>query len=137
LVRQTGAYVQLIVNSPFLHFLTVPPTLRHNDGNGAAVTCVTAAIQTVEVLHALKEEELLNWVHSFTLRSLAFTAITLLTVELGGLEVPGMGPIKTASGLAEDLLKGMVMRNAAALGCFQSLQVRHRRCSSCVFAASC
>jgi hypothetical protein len=122
-VRQTGAYIQMILNSPFLHYVTVPATQRSIEGSAAGIKCVRGAIQTIELLQVLKQQRFLNVTHSFTLRSLVFAAMTLLFVEFSALDIQGMEPIKVASGLAEQLLMSMAQRHVAALGCYESLQV--------------
>ena len=113
----------MIINSPFLHYLAIPSSVRPLDGNVAGAKCVMGAIRTIELLQKLKDGDSLNEANSFNLRSLAFAAVALLFVEFSGLDVPGVEAVKIASSLAEQLLEGMAVRHAAALGCYHSLQV--------------
>ena len=113
----------MVINSPFLHYLTVPASLRNHDGNVAGAKCVMGAIGTVELLQTFKDEDKLNEAHSFILRSLAFAAMTLLFVEFSGLDMPGIEVVKIASSIAESLLEGMALQHPAALTCYKSLQV--------------
>ena len=122
-VRQTGAYVQMIFNSPFLHYVTVPAGQQSTDGSAAGKKCVVGAIQTIELLQDLKGRQSLYGLHAFTLRSLVFAALTLLFVEFNALDMLGIEPVKAASDLAEQLLMGMAQQHVAALGCYESLHV--------------
>lgn len=123
LARQTGAYAQMLLNSPFLHYLAVPGAPRHEEGHTAAATCLKAAIQTVKQLKALQGDDLLDWIPSLSMRSLVIASITLLIVELDGLCVPSMEPITATSDLAEQMLGVMATDSVAAFGCLESLQV--------------
>ena len=123
LAQQTGAYAEMVINSPFLYYLTIPASNRSRDGDAVAATCLMGAIRTIELLQALKDCGGLNDAHSFNLRSLAFASMALLYVELCGREVPSIDVVRTASTLAEELLRGMAMRHSAALRCYESLLV--------------
>ena len=113
----------MVINSPFLHYLAIPSSIRRHEANAAGAKCVTGAVRTIELLQKLKDEDSLNGANSFNLRSLAFAAMALLLVDFSGLDTPGLDAIKIASSLAEQLLEGVAVRHAAALRCYQSLQV--------------
>lgn len=113
----------MVINSPFLHYLAIPSSIRRHDANTVGAKCITGAIRTIELLQTLKDEDSLNGAHSFNLRSLAFAAMALLLVEFSGLDTPGLDAIKVASSLTEQLLEGVTVQHLAALRCYQSLQV--------------
>ena len=123
-VQYTYAYVRVIANAPFLHYITASGSKGHTYGYACALRCVAAAIELAESLQLLMSEVEFSDGHFIMLSGLAFAATTLLAVELTNADVPGRKQAIAASGTAQALLKQVSMRRATARDCFTSLQVR-------------
>lgn len=123
-VQHTGAYVQLLIDSPFLHHLTALAGNRNNYGSDAGLKSMIAAMDLVDILQQLKSELIDNPIHPRLRRSLILAATALLVVEFGAQDLPCLEQVKKASIEAEVLLKELAKRCNSASSCYQSLAVR-------------
>jgi hypothetical protein len=122
-VQHTGAYVQLLINSPFLHYLTAPAGNRHHYGSRAGLKCAIAAIDLVDILQQLKSELIHSPIHPRLRSSLIFAATALLVVDFGAVDLPCLEQVKMASIAAEELLKELAKHSKSAFSCYMSLAV--------------
>ena len=122
-VQHTGAYVQLLINSPFLHHLTSPAAHRNNNDSHAGLKCAIAAIDLVDILQQLKSELIHSPIHPRLRRSLIFAATALLVIDFGAVDLPCLEQAKMASRAAEKLLKELVKHSNSAFSCYKSLAV--------------
>ena len=117
------AYVQILVTSPFLHYITLTSGNRNAHGYDTALRCVEAAVALVQTAHRLVKHGMFNKTCAVTLHGMVFSSIVLVTVKFGALDYPEVDKVGRAITTAETIIQQCSVCNDTAKGCDEQLQV--------------
>lgn len=118
-------YAQLLLYSPFAHYLTMPTVEINSPPYTLGLKAVNAALHAIQVAELLHKQLRLDEAYFLTVDVLVIAATTLLVFELGsGRESPWVHEALHASGIAKGLLLEMSLHSQTAAHCWEALAVR-------------
>ncbi|KAF2216648.1 hypothetical protein CERZMDRAFT_93938 [Cercospora zeae-maydis SCOH1-5] len=120
-------YAQLLLYSPFVHYLTMPEIDTASQPYLIGVKAVNAAVHAVQVAEFLHHKLQLHEAYFLTIDVLVYAAVVLLVVESGSTDVALVLEAMRAGRAAMELLLVLSLQSDTASQCWKALAVRSSR----------
>lgn len=126
----------MLLYGPFVHHIALGRPRHGSDQYKFGLKAVHAALHAVQLAELLQARLQLNEAHFFTVDALVYAAVTLLVVELGGLDSGLEIEAMRAGRNAKELLLVLSLHSTTAAECWQILALRSSSVSDAVLGAS-
>ncbi|KAM3423195.1 hypothetical protein BST61_g645 [Cercospora zeina] len=120
-------YAQLLLYSPFVHYLTMPGIDTASQPYLIGVKAVNAAVHAVQVAELLHHKLQFHEAYFLTIDVLVYAAVVLLVVESGSTDVSLVFEAVRAGRAAMELLLVLSLQSNTASQCWKALAVRSSR----------
>ncbi|KAI5367728.1 hypothetical protein Slin15195_G028600 [Septoria linicola] len=117
-------YAQLLLYSPFVHYLALPGVDRSSQPYALGLKAVNAALHAVQIAELLHSQLQYNEAYFLTIDVLVFAAMMLLVVEAGSADNALVLEAMRAGRACRELLLVLSLQSMTASQCWEALAVR-------------